>query len=169
MSVPTLMPAIVRAGSRAPVPWQDWNLLALAGLQVYSTALGWQAQLVSYPLFRHVPAEDFVDYHAAYNDAIPVVVIVPGFLAFLGAAAFTWSRPADVPKGVAHLVSAAGVVSLLSTVLWAIPRHDELDRDGQSAAAINSLLQANLLRSLSLTTGTVALGWCIRRCWRRTA
>ena len=60
--------------------WRHPHLVALTALTAYSTGVGWQAQAVSYPLFRAVPTEDFLAYHAQYNEAIPLVVIVPGFL-----------------------------------------------------------------------------------------
>lgn len=153
-----------RRSSAAPSrPWRTWNLVGLTCLGAYSTAIGWQAQLVSYPLYRAVAEEDFLAYHAQYNHSIPAVVIAPGFATFLAAGAFLWTRPSSVPTGVAALVSGSGVVALLSTVLWAIPRHDQLDRDGQSAAVIDSLLQANAVRTAALTVGTLALAWCVGR------
>jgi hypothetical protein len=146
---------IDRGSSRAD--WRRLHLVALTALTAYSTGVGWQAQAVSYPLFRAVPPEDFLAYHAQYNEAIPLVVIVPGFLSFLACAAFPWTRPADVPRGLAGVVAGSGLVSLVSTVAWAIPRHDRLDRIGQDEATIASLLDANLVRSLALTAGAVAL------------
>ena len=159
----TTTPSAARASGR----WRDWNLLALAGLHAYSTAIGWQAQAVSYPLYRAVGVDEFKAYHAAYNDSIPLVVIVPGFLTFLGAVAFWWTRPPDVPKRLAGLVSVSGLASLLSTVLWAIPRHDELDRNGQSADTIDSLIHANALRVAALSVGTVAISWSVGQLLRR--
>lgn len=148
--------------------WRRRNLIGLAVLTAYSTALGWQAQLVSYPLFGAVSANDFAAYHDQYNAAIPVVVILPGFVTFLGGLAFYWTRPPDVPRPAAALVGASGLVSLLATVMLAIPMHDRLDRDGLSAATIDSLLDANLLRSLALTGGALTLAWCVSREQRRT-
>lgn len=138
-------------------PWRRTHLLGLTALTAYSTGVGWQAQLVSYPLFRAVPAEDFLAYHAQYNRAIPLVVIVPGFLTFLACAAFPWTRPPDVSRRLAGIVAAGGLVSLTSTVAWAIPMHDRLDRIGQSATTIDSLLDANLVRSLVLTLSAAGL------------
>jgi hypothetical protein len=140
-----------------PVGWRRWHLVGLTALTAYSTGIGWQAQAVSYPLFRAVPEAGFLGYHAAYNAAIPVVVVVPGFVSFLACAAFPWTRPADVSRRLAAVVAAGGVGALVSTVAWAIPRHDRLDRIGQDAATIDSLLDANLLRSVLLTVGTAAL------------
>ena len=62
-----------------------------------------------------------------------------------------------MPRGLAGVVAGSGLVSLVSTVAWAIPRHDRLDRIGQDEATIASLIDANLVRSLALTAGAVAL------------
>ena len=147
--------------------WRRWYLAGLTALTAYSTGVGWQAQLVSYPFFGTVPAEHFAAYHQQYNQAIPLVVILPGFVSFLAGIAFLWTRPRDMPRPAAAVVAAAGLVSLLATVLWAIPMHDRLDQIGQSAATLNSLLGANLVRSLALTAGTAALVWCVVKVGRR--
>lgn len=55
------------------------------------------------------------------------------------------------------MIGGAGLVALGTTVLWAIPMHNKLDRIGQSESTIDSLLQANLLRSFALTIGTLAI------------
>lgn len=97
--------------------WRGWNLAALTAMSGYVTALGWQAQLVSYPLFRAVGREEFLDYHAQYNDGIVWVVIVPGFATFLSQVAFWWTRPAGTSRTAAALVAAGGVTAIASTVL----------------------------------------------------
>jgi hypothetical protein len=150
-----------------PAPgWRRWHLVAITALTCYSTGIGWQAQLVSYPLFRAVGAEDFLAYHQAYNEAIPLVVIVPGFVGFLACVAFPWTRPREASRWVAGAVALSGWGCLLSTVLWAIPRHDTLDRIGRDAATIDSLLQANAVRTAALTVGAAALVWALVRLLR---
>jgi hypothetical protein len=146
--------------------WRDLHLAVLTAGTAWSTALGWQAQLVSYPLFRAVGEEDFAAYHRQYDRSIPAVVIVPGIASFLAGCAFWWTRPADVPAPAAAVVSAAGVVSLGSTALWAVPMHDRLDRAGRSEATIDSLLRANRLRTAALTLSTATLVGAV---WRRSA
>lgn len=143
--------------------WRKWYRVGLFTLSAYSTGIAWQAQLVSYPLYRSVGAADFPAYHLDYNAAIPLVVIVPGFVTFLASMAYWWTRPADESRAVAGTVAVTGLAALVSTVAWAIPKHDELDRVGQSLPVIDSLLQANLLRSVVLTAGTAALAWAIGR------
>ena len=146
--------------------WRRLHLIGLTALSAYSTAIAWQAQVVSYPLFRAVDPSSFAAYHEQYNHSIPVVVIVPGFVSFLAGAAFYWTRPDGTPRPVAALVSVAGVTALLSTVLWAIPMHNRLDDIGPSATTVDSLLDANLLRTAALSTATLALLWCQVRAGR---
>ena len=81
--------------THTPLTWRDWALGGTAALTLYSTGVAWQAQVVSYPLFGEVSAAEFPEYHLAYNAAIPLVVIVPGFLSFFASAALPWTRPAD--------------------------------------------------------------------------
>jgi hypothetical protein len=85
-------------------------------------------------------------------------VVAPGFITFLASAAFPWTHPEAVSKRLAAVVAATGGLGgLLSTVAWAIPMHNRLDRIGQDHATIQSLLRANLVRSVLLTAGTFAL------------
>ena len=154
--------------STADRPWRRWNLVGLTALTTYSAAVSWQAQQVSYPLYRKVGESDFAAYHQFYNGAIPLPVIVPGFACFIAAAAFPWTRPQDVSRPVAAAVAVAGIVSLASTVLWAIPMHARLDSAGPSPATIDSLLSANLVRSAALSVGAVTLTWCLGRLLSRT-
>jgi hypothetical protein len=152
----------------SPVGWRVWNLAAVAALAAYSTGVAWQAQFVSYPLYRAMSTDEFPAYHLAYNAAIPGVVIIPGFLGFLACTAFPWTRPASVPGLAAAVVAVSGIGCILSTVLWAIPMHDRLDRIGQDPATITSLLQANGVRTALLTVGAATLSWCLVRLIRHS-
>lgn len=145
---------------------RSWALVGVATLTAYSTALGWYAQQVGYPMFGQVDVVNFATYHQFYNHAIVWPVIVPGFLGFLSATVFPFTRPAGVPRSAALLVSATGIICLASTVLWAIPMHDRLDDRGFATQTLQSLLDANLLRTVALTAGTMTLGWCLRRTMR---
>lgn len=163
--IPTLPTptAEARNRSRRRPHWRTWNLVALTGLTSYSTALGWLAQEVIYPLYRTVGEHEFPAYHLQYNEAIVWPVIVPGFLGFFSAAAFIWTAPADVGRWAARAVSLSGATCIASTVLWAIPMHDRLDEIGRSAETIDSLLAANLVRTAALTISLGVLGWCVGR------
>ncbi|MET0459367.1 MAG: hypothetical protein ABW195_08965, partial [Ilumatobacteraceae bacterium] len=79
--------------ARRGAGWRPAYAVLLMGLSWWSTAVSWQAQFVSYPLFRSAGREEFAAYHLEYNDSIPFVVVVPGFLMFLAGVAFVWTRP----------------------------------------------------------------------------
>lgn len=168
-TLPTLPTPTVPVGDRTSRwrHWRTWNLVALSGLTAHSTALGWLAQEVIYPLFRATGKSEFPAYHLQYNQAIVWPVIVPGFLGFTSAAAFFWTRPADVPSWAAAVVSLSGVTCIVSTILWAVPMHDRLDEIGQSAATIDSLLAANLVRTVALSISLGVLGWTVGRLLQR--
>ena len=163
MSTPAAHPSTAASQRSRASAWRQRYLVGLTVLSAYSTGIGWRAQQVSYPLYRAVGTAEFAAYHQQYNSAIPLVVIAPGFLTFLAAMAFPLTRPRGVSRTAAAAVALCGMVSLLSTVLWAIPRHDDLDRIGQDAATIDSLLRSNLLRTLALTAATIILGWSLAR------
>ncbi|MEE3851456.1 hypothetical protein VZC37_14010 [Gordonia sp. LSe1-13] len=74
MSVTNPAPVAVDVGRPG---WRIWNLAAVSGLTAYSAGVAWQAQFVSYPLYRAMSSDEFPAYHLAYNHAIPGVVIVP--------------------------------------------------------------------------------------------
>jgi hypothetical protein len=58
---------------------------------------------------------------------------------------------------------------VLTTVLWAIPMHNRLDRIGQSAQTIDSLIMANVPRTVALTVSTGVLMWALVRSRRRAS
>jgi len=157
-------PAAEPSSRNASAPhWRTLALVGLTAVTAYSTGVGWQAQLVSYPLYRSVGAEDFLAYHEHYNEAIPLVVIVPGFVSFLASIGLPWTRPEWVSPRAATLVAAAGATSLVATVAGAIPAHHRLDHLGQHTVTIDSLLSANLIRSVALTVAAAGLCAAITR------
>jgi len=59
--------------------WREVALVILTVFTAYTTAISWQAQGVSYPLFRVVGTEGFAAYHQHYNEDILWPVLIPGF------------------------------------------------------------------------------------------
>ncbi len=113
------------------------------------TAPAWAGTPLGYPrrtrgqlglLYRAVEDAELA-YHRQYDEAVPPMVVAPGVESFPAAAAFHRTRPPEVPPPVAAVVSVAGVVSITSTVRWAIPVPDRLDEVGRSPAALDSLLR----------------------------
>lgn len=137
-----------------PKRWRDVNLVAVTAVSAYSAAICWQCQLVSYPLFVQVSADDFPAYHQQYSRSIRGVVILPGFVSFLACAAFGSTKPVGISRHSSILVSAGGVVALVATVAAAIPMHRRLAEIGQSTATIEHLMTANLVRTIAMTAAT---------------
>ena len=67
--------------------------VAAFAVVTWATAQLWLAQLVIYPLFGYVGADDYVAYHRAYARRIPLPVIAPGFASFLMPLLLSWAGP----------------------------------------------------------------------------
>lgn len=131
-------------------------LLALAAT-LYMTGVIWFMQLLEYPLFALVGRSEFPAYHAAHNRAVPLLVFVPTFIALGSVLALFWVRPNGIPMWSIVLVLTLLIVTIISTVAWQAPLHQQLDRDGFSTDTIRSLVAANWLRTLTWTLNAVLL------------
>ena len=90
--------------------------LALANLVLaaYMAGVGWVVQVVHYPLFAAVGAEQWVAYEAAHRRRITVVVGPPMLAAPVVAAALLADRPGLLAAG--NLALAAGLLVATATV-----------------------------------------------------
>lgn len=126
-------------------------LLAWAGLIFWELGQIWLIQIVVYPLFAKVGQAEYIGYHSFYTRRIPMPVIVPGFAGFLLPVPLALFGP-SVPLWMSAVNIAAGLVGLLVTVCWEIPRHNRLERDGKNDQTIADLIRFNWPRTLSITT-----------------
>lgn len=132
-------------------------LTAWTVLIFWSIGQIWFVQLVIYPLFGRVGTADYIDYHRYYTRHIPLPVIVPGFLCFVGPVALAIWGPAG-PDWMSITNIAAGLVGLAVTVGLEIPRHNRLERGGKDVELIAELVRFNWPRTLSLSVqGAVTL------------
>ena len=144
-----------------------WNLAAVAALTAYSTGIAWQAQFVSYPLYRAMSAGRVPRVPPGLQRRDPRRGDHPRLPRLPRLCGVPLDPAGRVPRLATALVAVSGLGSILSTVLWAIPRHDLLDRIGQDAATITSLIQANGVRTALLTLGAATLSWSLVRLIRR--
>lgn len=126
-------------------------LLLCTIVACYNLGTIWFAQLVIYPLFAKVGANEYVVYHQFYSSRIPLPVILPGFASFLLPIALIFLRPESVPLWLALANAACGLVSLFVTVALEIPRHLRLERDGKQDGVIRELILYNWPRTLGIT------------------
>jgi hypothetical protein len=126
-------------------------LLASTFVSLYVLGQIWFAQVVVYPLFGKVGANEYIAYHRFYSQRIPAVVIVPGFASFVLPQLLVFALPAGVPMWMAIANAACGVIGLLVTVCLEIPRHARLEREGRQEAVIRQLIDFNWPRTLSVS------------------
>lgn len=124
-------------------------LLSSAALMFWVLGQIWFVQIVVYPLFAQVGEADYVRYHRLYSRRIPVPVIIPGFTSFLLPVVLAFYGP-TVPLWMSAANIAAGIVGLLVTVLFEIPRHARLTK-GKNDGTIAELIRYNWPRTLSIS------------------
>ncbi len=145
------------------MPLSELLLLAWAGLIFWELGQIWFCQIVVYPLFARVGAAEYVEYHRFYVERIPLPVIGPGFASFLLPIPLAVFGP-TVPLSMSAVNIAAGLVGLLVTTAFEIPRHNRLERDGKDDATIAELIRFNWPRTVSVTTSaavTMAMLICV--------
>jgi hypothetical protein len=126
-------------------------LLFCTLLGFYILGVTWFAQLVVYPLFAKVGADDYVTYHTCYSRQIPLPVILPGFASFILPVVLIFFRPESVPVGIAVANAACGLVALVVTVALEIPRHNRLEKGGKQEMVIQELIRYNWPRTFGIT------------------
>jgi hypothetical protein len=104
-----------------------WFLLFWTLVILYNLGGIWLIQIVVYPLFGKVGANEYVAYHKFYSSRIPLPVVVPGFACFLLTIPLVFLRPDSVPLSLALANVAWGLVGLFVTVALEIPRHARLE------------------------------------------
>lgn len=127
-----------------------WLLLFCTLLGFYNLGITWFGQLVVYPLFAKVGAEDYISYHTFYSRQIPLPVILPGFANFLLPIALIFYRPESVPLEITLANAACGLLALVVTVALEIPRHDRLEKGGKQEEVIRELIRYNWPRTFGI-------------------
>jgi len=129
-------------------------LLDLAAT-LYLWGVIWTVQLVHYPLFARVGAENWHDYHTAHTRLMTLVVL-PAMVTELGTAGLlALTRPAWLSPGLLWAGFAFAVLTWAVTLFVSVPLHDTLGR-GFDEAAISRLVSTNWLRT-AFWTGHAAV------------
>ena len=139
-------------------------LLVQLAATLLMTGLIWFVQLVHYPLFARVGAQQFATYEAEHQRRTTWVV-APLMLAELATALLTVA-PRLRPPAASATGSWAGLALViaiwLSTALIQVPLHTQL-ASGYSAAAAARLVSGNWLRTLAWTArSALVLLWVAR-------
>jgi hypothetical protein len=130
------------------VTWLVIHLVAVAVL----AGVGWVVQLVVYPAFRLVGADEWAAYHAAHRRAITLVVGLPWVAQAVSTVALLFEPPGGRLIAAVALAALA-LLTVAATVAVAVPAHDRLTATHQDAD-LAVLLRANLARTLAWTGST---------------
>ena len=133
-----------------------WTLVIL-----YNLGGIWLIQIVVYPLFGKVGANEYVAYHKFYSSRIPLPVVVPGFACFLLTIPLVFLRPDSVSLSLALANVAWGLVGLFVTVALEIPRHARLENWGKQETVIRELIRYNWPRTLAITGSAFLTLWML--------
>lgn len=132
-------------------------LFAQAFASLYMAGLIWFVQLVHYPMFADVPADDFVEYERIHQARTAWAVGPMMLLEVATAIAMFWHRPAGVPVWLPWV--GLGLLLLVdgSTAAFFGPQHGRLSA-GFDARLHRQLVDWNWVRTFGWTArGTLML------------
>jgi hypothetical protein len=135
---------------------EGWFILVLTAFCLYCTGASWLLQVVCYPTYALVGADEFVPFHISFGRRL-LVAVIPMFLTCIGMVILIFVRSEAVPLWSAVGIAACGVVILATTLALEVPKHMKLDRDGKSDALIQGLVRDNLPRTAAWTLASVLL------------
>ena len=144
----------------------DSNITALtvqAHLVITSVMCGiiWWVQIVHYPMFSSIGADEFVSYHAR-NVHRTTMVVGPVMLMEAGLAlALVYLLPAQNILGIAWIGIGLLAVVWGTTAFFSVPAHGVLSA-GFDSTAHDRLVTTNWIRTLGWTA-RLFIAWAIAR------
>lgn len=126
-------------------------VLTQAAATLFMVGVIWFVQVVHYPLFAGVGADDWVGYAGRHVRRTGWVVGPPMLVEAASAVGLVVVRPAAVPVRWAWLGLLLLAVVWLSTYLIQAPRHRRL-ADGFDAGVARSLIVSNWARTVGWST-----------------
>lgn len=127
-----------------------WLQLALA---FYLTGLIWVVQLILYPAFSRIAADQFVEFHQLHSQRITWIVAPPMVLEMVIAGVWLAMAP-----NALTVVNLASVVSLWAfTFFVSVPLHQRLIMNPKDHEAMAALVITNWPRTVVWTLRAVFL------------
>ena len=121
---------------------------------LFMTGLIWLVQVVQYPAFLSVGAQDFENFHRQHSARISFVV-APVMLLELLSAYFLWYY--GEAKATLNLYYFASTVAIFFvTAFVSVPRHNKLE-SGKNDQIIKSLISENWIRTFLWSVKSLVL------------
>lgn len=117
----------------------------------YMVGVIWVIQIVHYPLFSRVGAENFPEYEHLHSSRITPIVGIPMVIELLTAVALCSALPSVIPRWLAWSGLALVLAIWLSTALLQVPCHQKLSHSFQPNVHA-FLVASNWLRTILWTT-----------------
>lgn len=130
-------------------------LLDLAAT-LYMWGVIWTVQLVHYPLFARVGAQNWEDYHTSHTRLMTLVVLPAMVTEFGTSGLLALTRPSWLAPGLLWAGFALAALTWAVTFFVSVPLHDTLSR-GFDAAVITRLVSTNWFRTALWTGHAVVL------------
>ena len=112
----------------------------------FMAGLIWMTQVVHYPLFGLVGAEDFITYEQSHTRRMAVLLVVPALTEIVTGAALVFAVPATASLPLVLVAGGFLAAIWLMTALVHAPLHGRLSR-GRDAGLIHQLVAANWWRT----------------------
>ena len=139
---------------------KDVIFLIHAGATLFLVGLIWTIQIVHYPLFAMVGADDYKAYQTSHMSRITYVV-APVMFAELGAAIyFSFANYEPINPNYFRFGFALVLIIWASTVFVQSPIHGKL-ASAFDADLVNKLLLTNWIRTISWTMRGALVLWMI--------
>ena len=139
-------------------PVSDLILLFALTFALYRVGDIWTFQVVLFPLWRRVRAEDFPAYHQAHFRSIFGVIFVPMGLSGLSAILLWFFPPLGAPRWLLGAALALQALLFLSLIYW-IPFQLRIEREGNQPALMRRLVNVHWTRVANLTLFAAAVLW----------
>lgn len=133
-------------------------VVAHAGVTLAMVGVIWMVQLVVYPQFRVVDADNFSAYVGDHSVRISIALALFAPAEVLLALALWLRGPFELSSRLTFVAGLLLAVLWISTALYYGPYHGRLQRDGFELASIDRLIVTNWLRTILWTArGGLAL------------
>ena len=140
----------------------NFLLLSHVAATLFMVGLIWFVQIVHYPLFSRVGADNFRAYAESHSRLTTWIVGPPMLLEAFTAALLLVVRPESVPAALAWIGAVLLAVVWLSTALLQVPRHTALGF-GFDAEAHRFLVLSNWTRTVAWSLRGLIVLWMTAR------
>jgi hypothetical protein len=151
------------AGQRGGLTASQWVLIGTSATAFYGLGSIWPVQLLCYRIWPYVGRNEFYGYHVAWWHSIWTVIFIPAGVAFAGAVAMWWLRPAGVGEGAVKAGLTIQLLLYLLTALWWAPLMARLATRQQGLLLHNYqlLMTTHWARVAIVTAYAVAVFWML--------